>query len=61
MNKEIIELIKDRIEKGKIEYKEEIDPYDGRVWEIEALEEILDSMVYTATALMKLIKKKERK
>ena len=60
MNKEIVKLIEQRIEKGKEEYDEEIDPWDGRNWEVEALEEILDGMVYIAIALLK-IKRKKRK
>jgi len=55
MNAEIIELIKQRLEVGKREYQQEVDPFDGRNWEIEALEEILDGMVYTATSILKLI------
>ena len=53
MNKEIIKLLEERLEKGKREYNEELDPFDGRIWEIEALEEILDGMIYTATAILK--------
>jgi hypothetical protein len=59
MNKEIIELLKERLEKGKREYNEELNPFDGRVWEIEALEEILDGMIYTATSILKIIHKKK--
>tara|TARA_R100000234_G_scaffold46587_1_gene27766 strand:- start:1401 stop:1595 length:195 start_codon:yes stop_codon:yes gene_type:complete len=59
MNKRIIDLIADRIEKGKREYNEEIDPNDGRDWQQEALEEILDGMVYTAIAIVKLIDKRK--
>ena len=44
-NKKVIELIEDRIEKGKREYANEIDPHDGREWEMEALEELLDACV----------------
>tara|TARA_R100001443_G_scaffold482_9_gene1931 strand:- start:2990 stop:3187 length:198 start_codon:yes stop_codon:yes gene_type:complete len=54
MNEKIIKLIEERIEKGKKEYADEIDPYDGRNWEKEALEEMLDACVYLATALLKL-------
>ena len=41
MNKEIIQLIKQRLQMGKKEYGQEIDVFDGRDWEKEALEEIL--------------------
>tara|TARA_R100001460_G_scaffold100476_1_gene144146 strand:+ start:241 stop:447 length:207 start_codon:yes stop_codon:yes gene_type:complete len=54
MNNEIIKLIKERIEKGKRKYEAEINPHDGRDWEIEALEELLDATVYLATAILKL-------
>lgn len=53
-NKKVIELIEDRIEKGKREYANEIDPHDGREWEMEALEELLDACVYLATAIIKI-------
>ena len=54
MNDKILELIKQRIEKGKRKYEEEINPHDGRDWEVEALEELLDATVYLATAILKL-------
>ena len=53
MNREIIQLIKQRLQIGKKEYGQEIDVFDGRDWEKEALEEILDSLVYIAAALLK--------
>ena len=56
MNEEIIQLIKRRLQKGKKEYGQEVDVFDGRDWEQEALEEILDSMVYIAAALLKKMK-----
>lgn len=56
MNEEIIQLIKKRLQKGKKEYGQEVDVFDGRDWEQEALEEILDSMVYIAAALLKKMK-----
>jgi len=59
VNDKVIELIKDRIEKGKREYEEEINPHDGRCWEEEALEELLDACVYLATAILKLQTVKE--
>ena len=46
MNKEIIKLIKDRLEKGKREYEEELNPFDGRDWIDETLEEVADALVY---------------
>ena len=53
MNREIIQLRKQRLQIGKKEYGQEIDVFDGRDWEKEALEEILDSLVYIAAALLK--------
>lgn len=53
MNKQILELLEERIEKGKREYADEIDPHDGRNWENETLEELLDACIYLATAIMK--------
>ncbi len=61
MNSQVIGLIKERIEKGKREYADEINPHDGRDWEVEALEELLDACVYLATALIKLKNEKGRK
>jgi hypothetical protein len=58
MNDKIIELIKERIEKGKREYEDEINPHDGRDWEKETLEELLDATIYLAIAIMKLKTKK---
>tara|TARA_R100000458_G_scaffold57009_1_gene62584 strand:+ start:293 stop:568 length:276 start_codon:yes stop_codon:yes gene_type:complete len=60
VNREIIQLIKARLEIGKKEYGHEVDVFDGRDWEREALEEILDSCVYLAAALLKLIKSKKK-
>ena len=55
----IIKLIKARLEKGKREYGQQVDPFDGRDWEKEALEELLDGCVYLATAILKLKGKKK--
>ena len=63
-NKKIIELIKKRLEIGKEEYGTEINPFDGRDWIKEALEELLDAIVYLAAKLRqieKLEEKNERK
>jgi len=58
MNEEIIKLIQSRLEKGKKEYGQQLDPFDGRDWDVEALEEILDGMVYIATAILKITETK---
>jgi len=59
MNKEIVKLIKDRLEKGKREYEEELNPFDGRDWTVEALEEVADALVYITAKLIQ-IKKGEK-
>ncbi len=59
MNKEIIKLIEDRLEKGKREYEEELNPFDGRDWIIETLEEVADALVYITAKLIQ-IKKGEK-
>jgi len=59
MNKEIIKLIEDRLEKGKREYEEELNPFDGRDWIVEALEEVADALVYITAKLIQ-IKKGEK-
>lgn len=60
MNKQIIKLIEQRLEKGKKEYNEELNINDGRDWLKEALEEQLDGMVYITAKLLQL-KKAETK
>ena len=45
MNSEIISMIKERLEKGKREYGDQINVYDGRDWIQETLEELLDAQV----------------
>tara|TARA_R100000329_G_C7490774_1_gene172869 strand:- start:208 stop:435 length:228 start_codon:yes stop_codon:yes gene_type:complete len=55
-NEEIIDLIRKRLNKGKKEYGKEIDIYDGRDWNVEALEELLDTCVYLAASMLKIIK-----
>ena len=45
MNSEIISMIQKRLEKGKRQYGDVIDVYDGRDWIQETLEELLDAQV----------------
>tara|TARA_Y100001963_G_C6664086_1_gene391897 strand:- start:201 stop:380 length:180 start_codon:yes stop_codon:yes gene_type:complete len=59
MNKEIIKLIEDRLEKGKREYEDELNPFDGRDWIDETLEEVADALVYITAKLIQI--KKEKK
>ena len=61
MNKDIIKLIEDRLEKGKREYANELNTDDGREWIKESIEEILDCCVYLAAELLKIKKKRDDK
>ncbi len=61
MNKQIIKEIEKRLEKGKREYADELDPDDGRDWLKESVEEMLDCCVYLATELLRIKKKRKRK
>ena len=45
MNNKIIELIQSRLDIGAKKYNEELDINDGRDWEVETLEELLDALV----------------
>jgi len=53
-NNHIISLIEERLEKGKREYKQEVDVNDGRDWMNEALEELLDACVYLSAQIIKV-------
>ena len=59
MNKKIISMLEERLEKGKREYNEEVDVHDGRDWVEEALEEVLDGLVYLTANLLQ-IKEREK-
>jgi hypothetical protein len=52
-------LIEDRLEKGRREYKQEVDVFDGRDWTKEALEELLDACVYITAEILKIKKRSE--
>ena len=54
MNKDIVKLIKERLEIGKREYADQLDPFDGRNWKKEALEESLDLAIYICAELIKI-------
>jgi hypothetical protein len=58
-NREIVSLIEERLEKGKREYNQEVDVFDGREWVTEALEEILDACVYLSAEILKIKKRGE--
>ena len=59
MNDKIIQLIKERLEKGKRQYGDQIDVHDGRDWLIESLEEVLDCMVYVSAKILQIKKREE--
>jgi len=61
MNSEIISMIKDRLEKGKRQYGDQINVYDGRDWIQETLEEALDGLVYLTAELLRLRDSRKRK
>ena len=53
-NKQIIDLIKERLEVGRKEYGHGIDINDGRDWQQESLEELLDACVYLSALILKV-------
>ena len=61
MNNEILSMIQSRLEKGKRQYGDQIDVYDGRDWIEETLEETLDGLVYLTAELLKLKDSRKRK
>ena len=58
INEEVLNLIKNRLDKGAKKYGEEIHVSDKRDFIVESIEEVLDACVYLAC---KLIQLKERK
>jgi len=54
MNEKILELIKHRLDLGAKKYNKENIIADGRKFEQEALEEILDACVYIAARLIEI-------
>ena len=54
MNDKILELIKHRLDLGAQKYQKENMLADGRRFEREALEEILDACVYIAARLIEI-------
>ena len=53
-NNEIIDLIMDRMEKGRATYGHGLQPNDGHDWIQEALEEALDLSIYLSTKLIQI-------
>ena len=60
MNDKIIELVAERIEKGKEKYPDEIPESDDRNFLQEGIEEALDMSVYLAGELLRLKKLKKK-
>jgi len=53
-NNEIMDMIMDRMEKGKVAYGHGLIPDDGHNWVQEALEEALDLAIYLSTKLIQI-------
>jgi len=53
-NNDIIDLIMDRMEKGRATYGHGLQPNDGHDWIQEALEEALDLAIYLSTKLIQI-------
>ena len=51
-NKQLLIKLAERLELGQIKYRKDIPRDDGRKWTKEALEEILDAMVYIGNVLL---------
>lgn len=58
MKYKILEMISKRLDRGGKQYGHDIDINDGRNWETEALEELLDFVFYAICLLIKI--KEER-
>ena len=56
LNKEIIEHIESRLEKGQRTYGQEVQLIDERDFVVEALEEALDMAVYLSAQLIRIKK-----
>ena len=54
INEEVLNLIKNRLDRGAKKYGEEILVTDKRDFTVESLEEILDACVYLACKLIQL-------
>ena len=59
INKEVMDLIEKRLEKGAYKYGGGIRVADKRDWMQEALEEILDFAVYIASEIITLMKRRD--
>jgi len=61
MNKEIIKLIEERLDIGAKRYGSKDIKENGRDFVQEALEEVLDCMIYSAYKLIKIKRRKNGK
>jgi hypothetical protein len=59
MNDEILELIKQRMEKGRKQYGHGLLDKSGYDWVQEALEEALDLSIYVAARLVEVTRHKK--
>jgi len=59
INKEVMDLIEKRLEKGAYKYGGGIRVSDHRDWLQESLEEILDFAVYIAAQIIILMKRRD--
>ena len=51
-NKQLLIILAERLELGQMKYGKDIPRDDGRKWTKEALEEVLDAMVYIGNVLL---------
>lgn len=58
-NDKLLEYLGKRLEMGQLKYGKSIPRDDGREWVQEALEEILDAMVYVGNVLLTIQEDKE--
>jgi hypothetical protein len=58
-NDKLLEYLGKRLEMGQLKYGKSIPRDDGREWVKEALEEILDAMVYVGNVLLTIQEDKE--
>ncbi len=61
MNDKIMDLIHNRLDIGKAKYGHDNVTNDGRDFVKEALEEVLDCMVYSAAKLIEIQEKKDER
>lgn len=58
-NKQLLIKLAERLELGQMKYGKDIPRDDGRKWTKEALEEILDAMVYIGNVLLTIDEKEK--